>query len=173
MSRDSNSEGTAGSKPYKDCSSVEKHQRILLAIEAIYDGGFNPNGEPLYPIRQASRDFDIPFSTLQGRFRGRKSKTEAHEHQRHFTTAEEQVLVDWIKTLGRRGVPMTLSTLREFAEGMLGHSVGENWAYQFVHIRHTDLKVRLLCVHTCSDLLTTLFEGQIDDTIGSLSRKGT
>ncbi len=131
----------SGSKPYKSCTSAEKQQRLLLALEAIHEGGFGPDGEPLYGFRQASRDFDVPFSTLQGRYNGRKSKTEAHEHQRHFSTAEEQVMVDWIKLLGRRGIPMTLTVLREFAEGILGHPVGENWAYRFVHIRHTDLKV--------------------------------
>lgn len=135
------------STPYKNCSSAEKEQRILLAIEGIYEGGFSNKGEPLYSIRQAARDFDVPFSTLQGRFRGRKSKTEAHEHQRLFTTAEEQSMIDWIKTLGTRGIPMTMSKLREFAEGSLGHPVGENWAYRFVQ-RHSDIKVSYLFIST-------------------------
>ncbi|KAF9487312.1 hypothetical protein BDN71DRAFT_1404952, partial [Pleurotus eryngii] len=75
---------------------------------------------------QAAQNFDVPFSTLQGRFQGQKLKTEAHEHQRLFTMAEEQSMIDWIKTLGTQGIPMTMSKLREFAEGLLGHPVGEN-----------------------------------------------
>ncbi|KAF9497784.1 hypothetical protein BDN71DRAFT_1504485 [Pleurotus eryngii] len=81
-------------KTYKSCSSLEKQQCILLALEAIHEGGFGIDGEPLYAIRQASWDFDVPFSTLQGRYHGQKSKAEAHEHQQHFSTAEEQVMVD-------------------------------------------------------------------------------
>ncbi|KAF9488964.1 hypothetical protein BDN71DRAFT_1345256, partial [Pleurotus eryngii] len=40
------------------------------------------------------------------------------------------------------GIPMTMSKLQEFAEGLLGHPVGENWAYRFVQC-HSDIKVMM------------------------------
>ncbi|KAG9225268.1 hypothetical protein CCMSSC00406_0007099 [Pleurotus cornucopiae] len=67
---------------------------------------------------------------------------ERSQRRMHMTIRREQedILVDWIRTLGRRGVPMTLSSLCDFASGALGKPVGENWPSSFV-TRHPEIKV--------------------------------
>ncbi|KIJ52720.1 hypothetical protein M422DRAFT_116758, partial [Sphaerobolus stellatus SS14] len=54
-------------------------------------------------IKQAARDYDISFSTLQGRTKGRQSQSKGHESQKHLTEAEETSLVEWCLTESKKG----------------------------------------------------------------------
>ncbi len=137
---------------------------LRKALAAVAASELDSRGNPKYSLRAAAKDFGIPRSTLTGRWHGAKSKKEAHVHQMHFTPEEESILIDWIRTLGHRGVPMTLSSLRDFASGALGKPVGENWASRFVK-RHPEIKVQFqvqlmikLTMYTPQIKLTTTLE---------------
>ncbi|KAL4255103.1 Centromere and Transposable Element-Derived Protein [Pleurotus pulmonarius] len=90
----------------------------------------------------AARDFDVPNSTLQGRFAGRLAKKDAHEGQKHFSKSQELTIIDWISTCGKRGIPITQPALQAFASDFLGHPVGENCPRRFIR-RHPELKTNL------------------------------
>ncbi|PPR08153.1 hypothetical protein CVT24_012447 [Panaeolus cyanescens] len=72
---------------------------------------------------------------------GMKTRQEAHEHERLLSSPEEEMLVDWIKSLGRRAVPATLDMVRDFASEISGKKVGVNWPRKFME-RHPDLKIK-------------------------------
>jgi hypothetical protein len=73
--------------------------------------------------------------------KGLRTHAEAHVDQQKLSPAEEEVLVKWAKVLGRRGVPLTHSTLTTYAAEILGKPIGESWAKRFL-ARHADLKVK-------------------------------
>lgn len=131
-----------------DNDEPESRESLLQkALTAVKESGLDNHGNPKYSLRTAAKDFGVPRSTLTGRWHGAKPKKDAHDHQKHFTPEQEDILVDWIRTLGRRGVPMTLSSLRDFASGALGKPVGENWPSRFI-MRHPEIKV----IHLIRDL---------------------
>jgi hypothetical protein len=51
-------------------ADLSSEDRIKLAIEAIEKSGLKPNGDPLYSVRAAAKDFNIPRSTLGNRLKG-------------------------------------------------------------------------------------------------------
>ena len=53
-----------------DTTDLTLEDRIRLAIEAIENSGVKPNGTPVYSVRAAAIDFNIPRSTLGNRFKG-------------------------------------------------------------------------------------------------------
>ncbi len=130
-------ESPEASLPYKRCSADEKERHYRRAICSIHQSGCNKLGKPNYSVCQAARDFDVPNSTLQGRFAGRLAKKDAHEGQKHFSKSQEHVIADWISTCGKRGIPVTLQA---FTSDFLGHPIGENWPCRFIK-RHPELKV--------------------------------
>jgi len=80
--------------------------------------------------------FYITHSLLGG-----KSRHEAHVEAQLLTPAQEEVLVEWIKVQGRRGVPMTYTSVGHAAAEILGKPVGEIWPKRF-RKRHPDLKMK-------------------------------
>ncbi|KAH7903502.1 hypothetical protein BJ138DRAFT_968943, partial [Hygrophoropsis aurantiaca] len=90
-------------------------ERIQAAIAAINASGMKPNGATVLSIRRAAQDFDVPRATLQARYNGRQSREQAHEHKQKLTTAQELVLVEWIKTMGRRGMPLNAQAIIDYA----------------------------------------------------------
>lgn len=133
-------EPSCGSGTESNDEPDSRESLLRKALAAVTASGLDNHGNPKYSLRTAAKDFGVPRSTLTGRWHGAKPKKEAHDHQKHFTPEQESILVDWIRTLGRRGVPMTLSSLRDFASGALGKPIGENWASRFVS-RHPEIKV--------------------------------
>ncbi|TEB14816.1 hypothetical protein FA13DRAFT_1616573, partial [Coprinellus micaceus] len=55
--------------------------------------------------REAARIFNVPSTTLNERYHGRKTRQEGHEHEKRLTDAQKEVLVEWIKEKGRRNIP--------------------------------------------------------------------
>ena len=52
-------------------------------------------------LSTASKTYNIPYGTLRNRFYGyHKPAKQAHDHERLLNSAQEEVLVDWIKFLG-------------------------------------------------------------------------
>lgn len=108
----------------QDLDSLSQEQRIQLAIKAIHHSGTTSNGQPALSLRQAAKDFCVPRSTLTDRFNGVRTRKEAHEHELNMTAAQEEVLAEWTKVMGRRGLPMTHATLTNHASKIAGKPVG-------------------------------------------------
>jgi hypothetical protein len=51
------------------------------------------------------------------------------------------VLVDWVKVMGRRGIPLTATAITDYVADIVGHAVGESWVRRF-KARHPELKVK-------------------------------
>ena len=97
--------------PSPDILSLPQEDRIQLAISAINEAGKNSNGESLLSVCKAASNYDVPRSTLGDRIKGIPMRAEVHVDQRALSVAEEVVVVEWAKVLGRWGLPMTYSTL--------------------------------------------------------------
>ncbi|PSR73938.1 hypothetical protein PHLCEN_2v10245 [Hermanssonia centrifuga] len=124
-----------------DLDSLPKEEHIDCALAAVHAEGFKTNGQLNYSLHAAASDFKIPCSTLTARYNGTKTRKEAHKHEQKLSAEAEEVLVTWIKVMGRRGVPFTSSIICEYASHIAGTPVGESWIQRFKS-RHTDLKVR-------------------------------
>jgi hypothetical protein len=111
--------------------------RIALAIQANKQGSVRS-------VRVAAESFDVPRTTLRRRSNGTKAKLGTPSSQRRLTPIEEEVLVQWILSMDRRGMQPRVSSVRHMATLLLGQhaqdaSVGKNWATKFIS-RHDALK---------------------------------
>jgi len=123
-----------------DIFALPQEDRIQLAINAITKAGYKHGGQQL-STRKAASIYQVPRSTLGDRMKGLQTRAEAHIHQQNLSPVQEGVLARWAKVLGRRGVPLTYSTLATYASEILGKPVGESWPKQFL-ARHTNLKIK-------------------------------
>lgn len=119
--------------------SGDYEQRIQSAIQAMQFSGLTPRGYPVYSIKCAARDFTVSYTTLQGRWKGRKTHSEAAEDQMILTPSEEVILVRWIKEMARRGMGWSPEIIRDAASRISGKLVGIKWIILF-RKRHPDIK---------------------------------
>jgi hypothetical protein len=85
--------------------------------------------------------FGVPRTTVKSRAAGRLTRQGSHVKQQKLLPAQEQVLVDWIKELGRRFIPIPLVRIAEHASVITGEKVSAAWVRQFRN-RHPSLKAR-------------------------------
>jgi hypothetical protein len=124
-----------------DLSDLTQVQRMELAFAALVASGTKPDGNPNLSIRQTAIQYEVPRSTLNDRWNGTPTCKEGHAHELLLTTAQEEVLVEWIKVMGCRGIPMTSTTIIDHVANIVGHTVGESWVKCF-KARHPELKVK-------------------------------
>ncbi|KAF9038785.1 hypothetical protein BDZ89DRAFT_910838, partial [Hymenopellis radicata] len=86
---------------------------------------------------QAAKDFNVPRQTLTDRLNGKQTRQEAHAHQLQLPDGQEDILVEWAKEMGRRGVPITRQVLSDYASEIAGHPLGRKWIDGF-RSRHPD-----------------------------------
>ena len=94
---------------------LDTEARLQLAVKAIQESQCGKSGQPKLTISAAARIYDVKRGTLTNRLKGVKPRKGAHAHERALSEAEEEVLADWARTLGRRGYPVTLDMLGEYA----------------------------------------------------------
>ena len=124
-----------------DLESKTDEERIQLALDAITRNGFKANGRPWVSLHEAAGCFNVSKSTLTARFNRRKSKKEAHEHEKTLSFAAETALVEWVAKLGRRGIPLHASAVAQHASVISGIKVSERWVHRF-RARHPELKLK-------------------------------
>jgi len=56
-------------------------------------------------VTQAAKAFEIPQSIIYHRVEGRKTRSQAHEHQQQLTCNQESVVYSWIKELAANSYP--------------------------------------------------------------------
>jgi hypothetical protein len=86
--------------------------------------------------------YQVPRGTLTDRFNGKLTRKAAHEHEQLLTAAQEEVLVQWIKTMAKRGLPVTPMLVRDRVADIIGGPVGESWVDRFKERHKDDLKVK-------------------------------
>ncbi|KAF5356505.1 hypothetical protein D9757_014230 [Collybiopsis confluens] len=112
----------------------ERIQAALADIECSAASG------ALLSIRAAANKYEVARSTtLQDRHYGRLNRVDAHAHQQKLTPAQEDILVQWVKEQGRRGVPLSHSAIANHASDIAGIEIGKNWIHNF-RKRHQDLR---------------------------------
>jgi len=124
-----------------DLADLTQAQRMEHALAALVASGTKPDGKPNLSIRKVAMEFEVPRSTLTGRWNGTLTRKEGHAHELLLTAAQEEVLTEWIKVMGRRGIPMTATIITDYVADIVGHTVGESWVKRF-RTRHPELKVK-------------------------------
>jgi hypothetical protein len=125
---------------------LNKDSRIQLALDAYWKSQAQtdiPNGRQKLSLHAAAKLFHVPCSTLTDRFNGVQTCRQAHEHQQNLTVVQKDILVQWAKSLGRRGVPLSLESLCEYASHICGFEVGSSWSQRFLD-RHPEVKTRFM-----------------------------
>ena len=123
-----------------DLESKTDEERIQLAPDAIARNGFKANGQPWVSLHKAAGCFNISKLTLTVQFNGRKSKKEAHEHEKTLSFAAETALVEWVAELGCCGIPLHASAVVQHASVISGIKVSKHWVHRF-QARHPELKL--------------------------------
>ncbi|RFU30107.1 hypothetical protein B7463_g6207, partial [Scytalidium lignicola] len=94
--------------------TLDAHQegRIALAINALKKG-------QIKSIRAAARNFDVPCNTLNARYHGRVQKGTTYTKRFRMTQYEEEALVQWIISMGKRGMPPRPSGVQSMANTLI------------------------------------------------------
>ncbi|QIX00721.1 hypothetical protein AMS68_006238 [Peltaster fructicola] len=120
-------------------STRSKEDSIIAAIHAIDSGQYAT-------VHRAAEAFNVPKSTLQARLNGRASRRDSIANHRNLTPTEEQMLLQKILDMDRRGFSPTHPQITEMASTILrartGKSVGKRWSMNFVR-RSPQLRTRM------------------------------
>jgi hypothetical protein len=115
--------------------------RLKEAIVAVAESGLTAIGRPCFSVRAAAKHYNVPHTTLQARYNGRLTRAESHADQQKLSPPQESVLKDWVKVMGKRGVPLSMTAVAEYAASIIGKDVPVSWARAFRQ-RHPGLKGR-------------------------------
>ncbi|EED11995.1 pogo transposable element, putative [Talaromyces stipitatus ATCC 10500] len=112
--------------------SAQTEGKIQLAISDLKNGRISN-------IREATRIYDIPCTTLRDRLKGIEYKGEKRANHDKLTQSEEDSLVKWVPDLDRRGLPPRHSLVREMVNYLLLQhgkpQVGKNWVTNLIKRR--------------------------------------
>ncbi|EEA22980.1 conserved hypothetical protein [Talaromyces marneffei ATCC 18224] len=112
--------------------SAQIEGKIQLAISDLKNGR-------ILNIREATRIYDIPRTTLRDRLKGIEYKGEKRANHHKLTQSEEDSLVKWVLDLDRRGLPPRHSLVREMVNYLLLQhgkpQVGKNWVTNLIKRR--------------------------------------
>ncbi|EED14743.1 pogo transposable element, putative [Talaromyces stipitatus ATCC 10500] len=118
--------------------SAQIEGKIQLAISDLKNGRISN-------IREATRIYDIPRTTLRDRLKGIEYKGEKRANHHKLTQSEEDSLVKWVLDLDRRGLPPRHSLVREMVNYLLqqhGKSqVGKTGKYNYERAKCEDPKI--------------------------------
>jgi len=92
-------------------------------------------------LREASKAFSIPFSTLQGWWKGAQPHFIANQNQQILSITDEKAVVWWIRNLENCGFPPKVEHVHQAAELIVKTKVGANWITRFLD-RHSQLAAK-------------------------------
>lgn len=119
---------------------MPNEQDITEALSACERGDFDT-------LKEAALAYDVPYSTLTARARGRSTRGQAHVHQQLLTLEQEELLVEWIIDLDMYGSAPNHSQVRLMAGVICGNAgligeVGHHWLSRFL-ARHPEVQSKL------------------------------
>ena len=105
-------------------------KRIDLAIQTIQTS-------QILNIKTAAQLYNVPYTTLHHRLKGRMTRHNVQINNRKLTTTEEKALLQRVKSLDNNGFSPTLSFVQKMANQLLRQrvptgSVGKNWLRRWV-----------------------------------------
>jgi predicted HTH domain antitoxin len=126
----------------KTSNTLEREGRLELAIKAFQN-------KEIASIREAARLFEIPYATLRHRLNGRPARVNLRANLHKLSSAEENLLVQWILDLAKRGLPPRPAFVENMANHLLNlrnststpPRVGKNWVTNLIK-RRTELQSR-------------------------------
>jgi len=124
-----------------DFTKLTQVQHMELALAALVASGTKPNRNPNLSIWKTATQYEIPQSTLTDWWNGTPTRKEGHAHKLLLTAAQEDVLVEWVKVMGRQGIPLNATSITDYVADIAGRDVGESWVRHF-NACHPDLKVK-------------------------------
>ena len=119
-------------------NSIEQEGRVNFAIQAYQN-------KEIPSIKEAARRFQVPYTTLQNRCKGKTCRPDTRANNHKLTRNEEESLLRWILSINTRGSAPRPSMVRDMANILLaergGGVVGSKWVYNYTQ-RHNQLKTR-------------------------------
>jgi hypothetical protein len=124
--------------------ALQQEGRLVLAINALKKAQISK-------IREAARIYDVPYSTLCMRLRGRPDRVSIPANGLRLIQTEEESLKKWIGSLASRGAAPRPNDIRIMADILLSErgdttplpKIGKNWVSSFLK-RNKDLKSKYL-----------------------------
>jgi hypothetical protein len=123
-------------------ANAERETTIKNALDAIFSSGKTRRGRWIYSFREAARDYKIPKSTLIDRGTGGKTRHGAATKHQRLAPPKEDLLVEWIKQCGARGLSLTPAAVMDAASQISGQRLGVKWYRLFQAQHNLDLKGR-------------------------------
>jgi hypothetical protein len=119
--------------------AIHREGRLALAAQAYHTGKFRS-------YRAAADSFDVSAKTLQRRIEGIPPQLGSTPKNRLLTTIEEEILLNRILSLARRGMAPSVETVRRMATLLVAQrnpraSAGKCWARNYIN-RQPELKSR-------------------------------
>ncbi|KAK2728504.1 transposase [Colletotrichum kahawae] len=110
---------------------------INQALEAIYNGR---------SLRQASRLYRVPITTLHNRLQGNQARTTVFSDVQRLSVSQEAKLASWVRIQADLGLAPTHEQVREFAQRILNATgdtqpLGKRWINAFIR-RNPSVKVQ-------------------------------
>ncbi|KAJ3558729.1 hypothetical protein NM688_g746 [Phlebia brevispora] len=129
----------------KHKSSSTKEAKICAALQDFFDAQSIARGQPR-TIREIAQARGVDRVTLWRRIHGGRSILEFNKGKQTFSPAEEAVLVEFVRTLALRQLPLTHELLHAKANSILAlrHSsitVAKCWSYRFLDRHHGELSM--------------------------------
>lgn len=124
---------------HSDLESLPYEERVILAIQAI-------KSDASLSQRRAAALYNVNQSTISNRRAGQTSRRDSHPNRSKLSKNEEEVIVQTIRKLDKRGFAPTFSYVRDMANQLLvarrGEIVGINWVYRLIS-RRPDIKSQI------------------------------
>jgi hypothetical protein len=105
------------SKP-KANADIDYNARVQEAVDGIRSGIYKSS-------YQAAEALNVKARTIQGRMRGKKTRSDSHEDQKALSAIEELELVRWITQLTIAGYPAGPDSLKAMAEALIKRRVAQ------------------------------------------------
>lgn len=120
--------------------TISRDERLDLAVEAFDLGKYTSKAA-------CAAAFDVKISTFKDRLNDIKSRTELLANSRKLSQTEELTLKGWILDMDRRGLPLTIFSVRHLAELLLqakmklsnSSFISDRWVHRYTQ-RHPELK---------------------------------
>lgn len=88
---------------------LSKERRVVLAINAV-------QSNPRFSIRRAAKFYNVPATTIRRRMAGKPSKADKTNGKPTLTTAEEDVIIQYVLDLDSRRFSPRRADVQDMAD---------------------------------------------------------